>query len=204
MLPLEKRLSTVQDYFAKWGPLLSFSHLEAALSETRTHQLHMDINTNTQGSPNTQLPWISKICMSYKGRKKKIYGSWEDAFGHFSSSQWKGGGIDGRVGPRTGASERRVLAHCAGARRGCVPSGEVVGTSPCAVPARWQEGSRCVFLMASTRGRLLVLGGSPLHGSDAPDSRMGACLWGLSLGQRTGNGRSYGKAFWDGLWMVFL
>ena len=27
MLPLEKRFNTVQDYFAKWGPLLSFSHL---------------------------------------------------------------------------------------------------------------------------------------------------------------------------------
>ena len=58
--------------------------------------------------------------------------------------------------------------------------------------------------MVSTRGRLVVLGGSPLYGSDALDSRMGACLWGLSLGQRTGDGRSDGKAFWGGLWMVFL
>jgi hypothetical protein len=41
--------------------------------------------------------------------------------------------------------------------------------------------------MTSTRGRLLVLGGNPLHGSDALDSRMGACLWDLSLGQHTGD-----------------
>jgi hypothetical protein len=33
---------------------------------------------------------------------------------HFSSHQWKGGGIDGGVSPRTGASERIALAHCAG------------------------------------------------------------------------------------------
>ena len=38
---------------------------------------------------------------SYR-KKKKIHGSWEDASGHFSSHQWKGGGIDGRVNPRTG------------------------------------------------------------------------------------------------------
>jgi hypothetical protein len=44
------------------------------------------------------------------------------------------------------------------------------------------------FLMSSTRGRLLVLGGNPLHGSDTLDSRMGSCLWDLSLGQRTGDG----------------
>ena len=69
---------------------------------------------------------------------------------------------------------------------------------PVAVPARWQEGSRCAFLMASTRGRLLFLGGNPLHGSDALDSRMGACLWDLSLGQRTGDGDMMGRRFWVG------
>jgi hypothetical protein len=36
--------------------------------------------------------------------------------------------------------------------------------------------------MTSKHGRLLVLGGNPLHGSDALDSRMGACLWDLSRG----------------------
>jgi len=54
--------------------------------------------------------------------------------------------------------------------------------------------------MASTRGRLLVLGGNPLHGSDALDSRMGACLWDLSLGQRTGDGRFDGETFFG--WVV--
>jgi hypothetical protein len=39
-----------------------------------------------------------------------------------------------------------------------------------------------------TRGRFLVLGGNPFHGSDELDSRMGTCLWDLSLGQRTGDG----------------
>jgi hypothetical protein len=34
-------------------------------------------------------------------------------------------GLDPGLGPET-----EVLAHCAGTRRGCVPSGKVVGTSP--------------------------------------------------------------------------
>jgi hypothetical protein len=54
--------------------------------------------------------------------------------------------------------------------------------------------------MVSTRGRLLVLGGNPLHGSDALDSRMGTCLWDLSLGQRTGDGRFDGETFFG--WVV--
>ena len=54
-------------------------------------------------------------------------------------------------------------------------------------------------MMASTRGRLLVLGGSSVHGSDALNSRMGACLWDLSLG-RTGDGRLVGKRFRVGCW----
>ena len=58
--------------------------------------------------------------------------------------------------------------------------------------------------MASTRGRLLVLGGNPLHGSDAQDSRMGAGLWDLSLGQRTGDRRLDGEAFSGRLWIFFL
>jgi hypothetical protein len=36
------------------------------------------------------------------------------------------GGLDGRVSPRTGASERIVLPHYTGTRVSCVPSGEVV------------------------------------------------------------------------------
>jgi hypothetical protein len=49
--------------------------------------------------------------------------------------------------------------------------------------------------MVSTCGHLLVLGRNPLHGSDALDSRMGACLWDLSLGHRTGDGRFDGETF---------
>jgi hypothetical protein len=74
---------------------------------------------------------------------------------------------------------------------------------PVAVPAQWEEGSKCVFLMASTRGRLLVLGGNPLHGSDALDSRMGACLWDLSLGQHIGDGKLDGETFLGRTWMLF-
>jgi hypothetical protein len=58
--------------------------------------------------------------------------------------------------------------------------------------------------MASTRGRLLVLGGNPLHGSDALDSRMGTYLWDLSLGQHTGDGRFDGETFLGGLLNFFL
>ena len=57
--------------------------------------------------------------------------------------------------------------------------------------------------MASTRGRLLVLGGNPLHGSDALDSRMGASLWDLSLGQHTGDGKLDGETFLGRTWMFF-
>ena len=38
---------------------------------------------------------------------------------HFSSRQWKGGGIDGRACPRTGSSEWIVLTHSVGTRHGC-------------------------------------------------------------------------------------
>ena len=58
--------------------------------------------------------------------------------------------------------------------------------------------------MVSTRGRLLVLGGNPLHGSDALDSRMGACLWDLSLGQHTGDVKPDGRRFWVGRGCFFL
>jgi hypothetical protein len=58
--------------------------------------------------------------------------------------------------------------------------------------------------MVSTRGRFLVLGGNPLYGSDALDSRMGDCLWDLSLGQHTGDGRLDGETFLGGLLIFFL
>jgi hypothetical protein len=43
------------------------------------------------------------------------------------------------VGLAPGVSERIVLAHCVGTRRGFVPSGEVVGTSPSMFP---RDGKR--------------------------------------------------------------
>jgi hypothetical protein len=57
--------------------------------------------------------------------------------------------------------------------------------------------------MASTRGHLLVLGGNPLHGSDVLGSRMGVCLWDLSLGQHTGDGKLDGETFLGRTWMFF-
>jgi hypothetical protein len=49
--------------------------------------------------------------------EKNFHVFWEESFGHFSLRQWKGGGIDGRVSPRTGVSERKtwpiVWAHVA-------------------------------------------------------------------------------------------
>jgi hypothetical protein len=57
--------------------------------------------------------------------------------------------------------------------------------------------------MVPTRGRFPVLGGNPLHGSDALDSRMGACLWDLSLGQHTGDGKLDGETFLGRTWMFF-
>jgi hypothetical protein len=77
-------------------------------------------------------------------------------------------------------------------------------SKPVAVPAQWQEGLRCAFLMESTCGRLLVLGRNPLHGSDVLGSRMGASLWDLSLGQHTGDGKLDGETFLCRTWMFFL
>jgi hypothetical protein len=54
--------------------------------------------------------------------------------------------------------------------------------------------------MVSTCGRFLVLGGNPLHGSDALDSRMGV----LSLGQRTGDGIFVAPNFWGGLLLFIM
>ena len=50
----------------------------------------------------------------------------------------------------------------------------------------------------------MVLAGNPLRGSDALDSRMGASLWDLSLGQRTGDGKYDGETFLGRTWMFFL
>jgi hypothetical protein len=58
--------------------------------------------------------------------------------------------------------------------------------------------------MVSTRGHFLVLGGNPFHGFDTLDSRMGSCLWDLSLGKNTGNVRFDGETFLGGLLIFFL
>ena len=60
---------------------------------------------------------------------------------------------------------------------------------PVAVPAQWQEDSKSAFLMASTRGRLLVLGVDPFAEVRCTGFADGDCLWDLSLGQRTGDGK---------------
>ena len=58
-------------------------------------------------------------------KEKKIPGSCVDVSGHFSSSQWKGGGIDGRVSPWTGDSDRIVLTHDTGYASRLVWCGDV-------------------------------------------------------------------------------
>ena len=58
--------------------------------------------------------------------------------------------------------------------------------------------------MEPVRVRLRVLGGNPLHGSDALGFADGDCPWNLSLGQRTGDGKFDGEAFLDKLLIFFL
>ncbi len=67
----------------------------------------------------------------------------ENVWERVSGRQWKGRGIDERISPRTGASERITLAHCAGVGRGVV-----------VVPVRCQESLRYVLLTVSARVRL--------------------------------------------------
>ena len=63
---------------------------------------------------------------------EKINSSWKDASGHFSSIQWKGEGIDGRVSPRTGGGDRESWPIARGMRRG----GVLVGCVTVVVPVR--------------------------------------------------------------------
>ena len=61
-----------------------------------------------------------------------------------------------------------------------------------------------MFLMTSTRGRLLVLGVDPFAGVRCTGFADGDCLWNLSLGQRTGDGKFDGETFWVGCGWFFL
>jgi hypothetical protein len=51
---------------------------------------------------------------------------------------------------------------------------------------------------------LRVLGGNPVHGSDALGFTDGDCPWNLSLGQRTFDGKFDGETFLGSLWMFFF
>ena len=72
------------------------------------------------------------------------------------------------------------------------------------VPAQWQEDSKSAFLMASTRGRLLVLGVDPFAEVRCTGFADGDCLWDLSLRQRTGDGKIDGETFLGRLLIFFF
>ncbi len=61
-----------------------------------------------------------------------------------------------------------------------------------------------MFLMGSTRGRILVLGVNPYPGVRSTEITDGDCLWDLSLGKRTGDGEFDGETFWVGCGWFFL
>jgi hypothetical protein len=114
--------------------------------------------------------------------------------------------MDGRVGPRTGTSERMVLDHCTGTRRVVFVVGNVcsnrfcriwplvrvrssddivtsgVGHDTVVVPVWCQEDLRCVFLTTLTHGRLFV-----------PDTILGR-LWMVFFW--TGRGWKSGMITW--------
>ena len=75
--------------------------------------------------------------------------------------------------------------------------------SPSLFPAQWQEDSKSAFLMASTRGRLLVLGVDPFAEVRCTGFADGDCLWDLSL-QRTGDDKLEGDVFGEVVDLFFL
>jgi hypothetical protein len=97
----------------------SFS-FQTEIENTRTYGGIPPFFSRTYGGIPWSFPWF------HQRKRKKIHGSWENVWEHFSSHQWKGGGIDEWVSPRTGASERIVLVHCTGTRRGCAWWGNVL------------------------------------------------------------------------------
>ena len=58
--------------------------------------------------------------------------------------------------------------------------------------------------MASTRDRLLVLGVDPFTEVPCTGFTDGDCLWDLSLGHRTGDGKFDGETFLGRLLIFFL
>jgi hypothetical protein len=61
-----------------------------------------------------------------------------------------------------------------------------------------------VFLMVSTRVHVLVLGVNPFAGVSCTGFVDGDCLWDLSLGRHTGDGKFDGEVFWVGCGWFFL
>ena len=94
--------------------------------------------------------------------------------------------------------------------------GGIVGHTTDVVPVQWQEGLRCVFLMVSTRVRLIVLGVNPFQRSDTLNSWVmgnlmgrrfgwvvdGFFLGGTGGGRETVRTRSPGSVF--SRWHTFL
>ncbi len=104
------------------------------------------------------------------------------------------------VGPRTGASGRMVLAHSAGTRRSCVPSGEVVGTSLLLFPHNGKVLEMHVLDGVNARSLagfwVGVLCMGPMHWIRG---------WGLAYGIYPGGsalvmGDLMGRRFWVGCW----
>ena len=60
-----------------------------------------------------------------------------------------------------------------------------------------------VFLMASTCVHLRVLGVNPFEVVPCTGFTDGECLWDLSLGHRTGDGKFDGETFWVGCGWLF-
>ena len=77
-------------------------------------QIKRELKAIHTGMPHGTAPCAVPEVVRSIHKRKKINDSWKDVSGHFYSRQCKGGGIDGQVSPRTGASDRIVLIHCAG------------------------------------------------------------------------------------------
>jgi hypothetical protein len=87
-----------------------------------------------------------------------------------------------------------ALAHCAGTRRGCVPSGEGVGTSPSMFPPMARGLEMRALDGVSTRS-LAVSGVDLLHGSNAMVLRMGTVQGVYSWDSALGDGDLMRRCF---------